>query len=84
MDKLSERLAELIKTKNQKAETVFTASVSKLEGLSPLKVLARGYASLTDSNGKTISSVKKLKKGDELNLRLSDGKIECQVTKIKN
>ena len=84
VDKLSERLKDLINLKNQEAESVFYASAAKLDGLSPLKVLTRGYAAVTDNDGLTVSSTKNLGEGDFLNLRLTDGKIECQVTKIKN
>lgn len=84
VDKLSERLKDLINLKNQEAESVFYATAAKLDGLSPLKVLTRGYAAVTDNDGLTVSSTKNLGEGDFLNLRLTDGKIECQVTKIKN
>lgn len=46
---------------------------ANLESLSPLKVLARGYAVVTDNNNATISSVKQVKQDSELNIRVSDG-----------
>ena len=55
------------KSKNQ-AVTV----ISKLDTLSPLKTLVRGY-SITQFNGKIVKSFKELKTDDEVNIRFSDG-----------
>ena len=52
--------------------------VSKLETLSPLLTLQRGYT-ITKSEGKVISSSKKIKKGDKLNIEFSDGTINTEV-----
>ncbi len=55
--------------------------VSKLDALSPLKVLSRGF-SVIKSDNKVISSVKKLKIGSCVEIRLSDGTIGATVTEI--
>lgn len=52
--------------------------VRLLNGLSPQAVLKRGY-SITKLNGRVVSSVKKLKRGDKLNTQLSDGEIVSEV-----
>ena len=51
-----------------------TKEISRLDALSPLKTLARGY-SLTSfaDNNKIIKSVKEVKSGDKLNIRFTDG-----------
>lgn len=46
--------------------------VGKLEALSPLKVLTRGY-SITFLGEKTIASVKEVADGDEIRTQVSDG-----------
>ena len=61
------------KSKNQ-AVTV----ISKLDTLSPLKTLVRGY-SITQFNGKIVKSSKDLKKDNEVSIRFSDGE---QLAKI--
>ena len=55
-------------------------NVTKLDALSPLKTLSRGYSitSLKETN-KIIKSVKDVKSGDIVDIRLSDGKIEASV-----
>ena len=47
--------------------------ITKLDTLSPLKTLARGYSIVADENEKVISSVKELKSGDIINLKFKDG-----------
>ena len=52
--------------------------VSKLETLSPLQTLQRGYT-ITKVEGKVISSSKKIKKGDKLSIEFSDGSVNTEV-----
>lgn len=61
--------------KDKKSKAINT--IEKLDALSPLKTLTRGY-SITEMNGKVIKSVKELKENDEINIRFKDG-----VTKAK-
>ena len=52
--------------------------VSKLETLSPLLTLQRGYT-MTKVNGKVISSCKNIKKGDSVEVTFKDGKVDAEV-----
>lgn len=52
--------------------------VSKLETLSPLLTLQRGYT-MTKVNGKVISSSKSIKKGDSIEVNFKDGKVDAEV-----
>ncbi len=56
---------------------------AKLDALSPLKVMSRGFSLATDSVGNVIKSVDSLKAGQEFNLRLSDGHARCSVSEIE-
>lgn len=49
-----------------------------LDALSPLRVLGRGY-SIAEGPGGIVRSVKDVKPGDGLELRLADGQIHCEV-----
>ncbi|THA09853.1 exodeoxyribonuclease VII large subunit [Rodentibacter pneumotropicus] len=51
----------------------------KLDGLSPLKVLARGYSIATTEQGKAITSMNDVKPGDEITTKVADGSIRSQV-----
>ncbi len=53
--------------------------ITKLDTLSPLKTLARGYSLTMDSNGKIINSAKSLKKDDKLILKFKDGDTNVKV-----
>lgn len=52
--------------------------VSKLETLSPLLTLQRGYT-ISKKDGKVITSCKKVKKKDKLAISFSDGSIDVEV-----
>ena len=52
--------------------------IAKLDALSPLKTLTRGY-SIVQLEGKVVKSVSQLKKDDEIELRLIDGKARAKV-----
>lgn len=52
--------------------------ISKLDGLSPLKTLARGY-SIVQLGNNIINSSKHLKKGDEISIRFSDGSTNAKI-----
>ena len=52
--------------------------IAKLDALSPLKTLMRGYG-IVSLNGKSIKSAKDLNKDDEVELRLSDGSAKAKI-----
>ncbi len=55
---------------------------AKLDAMSPLKILARGY-SVASKQGKIISDIGSVEKGDLINVKVSGGDIECEVTNVK-
>ncbi|MBQ4603837.1 MAG: exodeoxyribonuclease VII large subunit [Clostridia bacterium] len=56
----------------------FSAICAKLDAMSPLKILARGY-SVATKEGRIITDVSDVRKGDMINVRVSNGEIECEV-----
>ncbi|NCC87231.1 MAG: exodeoxyribonuclease VII large subunit [Clostridia bacterium] len=58
------------------------ATVGKLDALSPLKVLIRGY-SIATKNNVLISTIDDVDMGDKINVRLSDGIIECNINGVE-
>lgn len=75
----SRRLDSAIKLKNQNAKIALTKVISKLDGISPLKTLSRGYSIVEDVNGKVVKSVNDVKAEDEIKLILNDGTISAKV-----
>ncbi len=67
----------VINTYNAK-KTNLVKNMTKLDALSPLKTLTRGY-SIVELEGKVVKSVNQLKKDDEINLRLIDGKARAKI-----
>ena len=55
--------------------------ISKLGVLNPLNTLARGY-SIVKKDGKVVSSIRNLKKDDEIKIELKDGKISGKIVKV--
>ena len=57
----------------------FVAQVSKLDAMSPLKVLTRGYAMVAKEDGQIVRSVSDVKPKDPIAVRVSDGTIVATV-----
>ena len=52
--------------------------IAKLDALSPLKTLTRGY-SIVQTNGKIVKSINQIKKDDEIDIKLIDGNAKAKV-----
>lgn len=61
----------------------FIAATAKLDAMSPLKVLTRGYAMAQDEEKNLVRSVKQTRPGDQLYISVSDGVLTTTVTEIK-
>ncbi len=57
----------------------YIAAVSKLDAMSPLKVLTRGYSMAQSEDGTVIRSVRQAELGQRLTISLSDGKLSATV-----
>ncbi len=61
----------------------FAMLAGKLDALSPLKVLERGYSVVKSSEGNIVSRLEQVSIGDALEVSLKDGKIDCKVVEMK-
>ncbi len=59
----------------------FVSCCAKLDAMSPLATIARGY-SVTYKNKCPIKSVLAVKSGDSINIKLCDGVIDCTVNSV--
>ena len=60
----------------------YISLTAKLDAMSPLKVLTRGYSMTSTSSGQLIRSVNNIKPGDKIRISLSDGSLKANVTEI--
>lgn len=61
----------------------FIAATSKLDAMSPLKVLSRGYSIVNADNGKILRSVYQTAPGGKIRVTLSDGSLSAVVAEVK-
>ena len=62
----------------------YIAAVSKLDAMSPLKVLTRGYAMAQTQDGSVLRSVCQVELGERILVSLSDGKLSATVMRKEN
>lgn len=55
---------------------------SRLESVSPLKIIGRGFSVALNDRGETVKKAASLKEGDDITLRLIDGSVDCRVTGV--
>ena len=79
IDMKIKQMQNSINNKVKDEKTRMVELITKLDSLSPLKTLARGYSLTTDGKGKIINSVKNVKKDDELIIRFKDGSSNVKV-----
>ena len=87
-----EKALELLKNRLVSAQTQmlnrerhrYVASVSKLDAMSPLKVLTRGYAYAQTEDGTVLKSVDQVEAGQQITVSLSDGRLSATVMKKEN
>ena len=79
LEQLQVRLNFSINRQVTERQNKLATLCGKLDGLSPLKVLARGYSIAENSQGKAIVSMKDVKQGDLITTQVADGKIVSKV-----
>lgn len=77
-DKLDMRAAEGLKDSKHELGLL----TARLDAVSPLSTLARGYAIVQDSEGRALGSVSDLNVGDKIEITLGDGAIDAAVEEV--
>ena len=78
VDSYIQRLENKMKIIHKESQSSYIKLVSKLDTLSPLKTLTRGY-SLTEKDNKIVKSAKELEKDDKVKLKFSDGEKDAII-----
>ncbi len=79
IDNMISKSESTLRYRVEKYKTRCAKSISKIDALSPLKTLTRGYSVTEDLNGKVIKKVSDVKSNDEIKITLTDGKINAIV-----
>ena len=75
-----QRLERAMQAKIERKWHQLSLTTGKLEMLSPLSVLSRGYTIVRDNAGQLIPNGATLRLGQKITLRFEDGDVGCQVT----
>jgi exodeoxyribonuclease VII large subunit len=73
------RLWTLIHADINKRQTRLAHSAATLDSISPLATLKRGYAIAAHKDGKIVTSSEEVTTGDEINVKLNSGSLNCRV-----
>ena len=77
------RLTVLAQTMFAPQQRALAVEAGRLEALSPLAVIARGYAVVGDDEGRVVTCVQGVHPGDAVDVRLSDGVLACEVLAVR-
>lgn len=83
LELLNNRLSSAQNRSVEQKKQQFIRLTSKLDALSPLKVLTRGYSIAMTGDEQVLTSVKQVSPGDEVKLSLQDGIITANVNEVK-
>ena len=81
---LQNRLVSAEQNAIQRRQQHFIGLTAKLDAMSPLKVLTRGYAMAQTEEGEVLRSVSQVNEKDTITVTLSDGRITAAVTGKEN
>ena len=81
IDSKTKEFEDAIQKKFKECQNRVINSITKLDALSPLKTLTRGY-SVVEFTGKAVKSINEVKKDDNISIRLEDGYLGAKITDV--
>lgn len=82
-ERLTKSLTRAMSMILSKKNSEFQHQLAKLDALSPLKIMERGYSLVFSEDQKLISKREQVQRNEEILVRLSDGNLHCKVVDIK-
>ena len=79
---LTDRARRSLAHRLDRGEDDLAHQLARVRALSPLATLRRGYAVLSDADGQALSSVSTLEVGQDLHIRVADGRIGATTTSV--
>ena len=83
LELLTNRLVSAQTNQINRKHQQYIALTAKLDAMSPLKVLTRGYAMAQTQGGEVLKSVSQVERGERITVSLSDGNLSATVMDIK-
>ena len=74
-----DRLHRLMEERLTRVKQRLEVDITRLHGLSPTAKLVNGFGYIADSKDKPVTSIKGVKEGDNLTIRVHDGTIDTKV-----
>lgn len=84
--KLDNDLKNLIRSNEmllKDSKSRFGILAGKLDAMSPLKILERGYSVVSTNDGGVINRIEQLHPGDNVEIRLNNGVADCNVISVR-
>ena len=82
LSNIDTRLAHALRNNVTSKQTAFARIIEKLNLVSPLNTLSRGYA-IASKDEQVIRSIKDVEKGDAIKVKVQDGEVSCTVKTTK-
>lgn len=82
LDNLASRMDSALDAAMTRKKNEYLRAAAKLDALSPLKVLSRGYAIAMDEDGRAVKDSSGVRAGDKLTVRLASGALGCRVEDV--
>ncbi|MBR5295290.1 MAG: exodeoxyribonuclease VII large subunit [Clostridia bacterium] len=83
LSSLDREMENLLSRLLERKKSLLLQNTAKLEALSPLAVMTRGYSALFDEEGHSLKSAKDLNVDEKIGIRLSDGKALAQILEVE-
>jgi len=83
VDDLRDRARRSLDHRIVRAHDDLGHQIARVRALSPLATLRRGYAVLSDADGAALSSVAEVEPGDQIHVRLADGRIAATTVTVE-
>jgi exodeoxyribonuclease VII large subunit len=83
LSRLSDRLTRVWGASFERRAALVGRATARLDALSPLRVLGRGYAIATRDDGRAVRSASDVRAGDPLHVRVRDARVEARVLRVE-
>ncbi len=83
LDHLTQSLRQSIDYLRRDQKMKVASLIGKLDALSPLKIMNRGFALAQTNDGQPINSITQISENEVISLRFKDGKASCTVDEIE-